>query len=517
MPSASSRRNTTPLVLGILLAIGTVHAPARAQTLTANLIYTSIQPCRLVDTRAAGGTILPGSVHARTFNIVAVAAPGSLNSQGGNPNGCPIPGFSSGPQVQAVELNFVAVGPTGPGDLRAWPTDQTLPNAAILNYASGTTLANAVILPVRQDHSGADITVQADVSGTDLVVDVLGYFSSATPTAGQDNLFLGFLSGNASTTGFQNTALGNFSLERNTSGLQNVALGASALSNNSTGLANTAVGAGALESNTSGTHNTAIGLNSLSAIASASSNNNTAVGFFAVRSITDGYNNTAVGVGALQNSTGGTSNIAIGFNAGASLNAGETSNIEIGNTGVAGESNTIRIGTFGTHSATFIAGINGNTSSSGTAVFVNTQGQLGTTTSSLRYKEDIRDMGTASNNLMRLRPVTFHYRSGLDDGSHLLQYGLIAEEVAQIDAGLVQFDPDGQPATVRYHFVNAMLLNEVQKQHQRIAGQDARLASQQAEIARLETRLAEQEKHAAELEWQLRSLLDRLGPAPSAN
>ena len=101
-------------------------------------------------------------------------------------------------------------------------------------------------------------------------------------------------------------------------------------------------------------------------------------------------------------------------------------------------------------------------------MYINTLGQLGTVTSSLRFKENVLDMGDASHGIMDLRPVTFNYKPQYDDGSHLLQYGLIAEEVARVYPGLVQYDKSGKPLSVRYQFVNAMLLNEVQQQHREI-------------------------------------------------
>lgn len=134
-------------------------------------------------------------------------------------------------------------------------------------------------------------------------------------------------------------------------------------------------------------------------------------------------------------------------------------------------------------------------------MFVDAAGKLGTVTSSARFKEDVEDMGGASDPLMRLRPVVFHYKAGYDDGSRLLQYGLIAEEVASVAPDLVQLDEKGQPFTVRYHAVNAMLLNELQKQHAKveeqaaeIARQTARLEDQEARLRRLESLLAGQGK-----------------------
>ena len=136
--------------------------------------------------------------------------------------------------------------------------------------------------------------------------------------------------------------------------------------------------------------------------------------------------------------------------------------------------------------------MNGVTVSSGTAVYIDSNGQLGTITSSVRFKEDVESMGDASEGLMKLRPVTFHYKAPYDDGSHLLQYGLIAEEVAKVFPDLVQYDQQGKPFTVRYHEINTMLLNELQKQHAKVNELNAHLAEQEARIQRLETLLARQ-------------------------
>ena len=149
-------------------------------------------------------------------------------------------------------------------------------------------------------------------------------------------------------------------------------------------------------------------------------------------------------------------------------------NIYIGNTGRASESDTIRIGHH--TSATYIAGIPGQTSAGGAAVYVNADGKLGTTTSSRRYKEEIADMDAESDVLLKLRPVSFYYRPELDE-THLRQYGLVAEEVAEVAPELVAYDKDGAPQTVRYHFVNAMLLNEVQKQRRRLEAQEDEIRS----------------------------------------
>lgn len=299
----------------------------------------------------------------------------------------------------------------------------------------------------------------------------LGEFALASNTTGDDNSAVGAFSCNANTTGNSNTAVGSFSLVSNT-----------------TGDVNTAIGSGTMPSNTSGNANTAVGVNTLNSNTTGGSN--AALGFQALFANVSGNNNTAVGAGALALG-GGSGNIGIGFQAGRNVTNG-SNNIHIGHIAPGNESNTIRIGT--SQTATFLAGVNGTTIASGTQVFIDSNGQLGTITSSLRFKEDVADMGTASDSLMKLRPVTFHYKT---DGSHLLQYGLIAEEVAKVNPDLVQYDDQGKPFTVRYHLINAMLLNELQKEHGRtqelesqVAEQKAQLEQQEARLKRLEALLA---------------------------
>jgi hypothetical protein len=120
---------------------------------------------------------------------------------------------------------------------------------------------------------------------------------------------------------------------------------------------------------------------------------------------------------------------------------------------------------------------------------VNLSGQLGSATSSRRFKHQIANMGTESDLLMKLRPVAFYYKPELDE-TQTRQYGLVAEEVAKVAPQLVVYDENGAPQTVRYHFVNAMLLNEVQKQRRVFDEQQSTIARQQAEIQDMAARLA---------------------------
>jgi len=284
---------------------------------------------------------------------------------------------------------------------------------------------------------------------------------------GTKNTFLGANAGNFTTTGTGNTATGEFALRFNSTGDGNTAVGQLALKANNTGAGNSAFGVSALSTNQGGISNTAIG-------ASALLNNVT------------GSQNVAVGSLAGNNATTGSNNIYLGANV----------------VGIAGESNTMYLGLQGTQTRTFIAGIRGITTGAadGITVLIDSDGQLGTVSSSKKYKKDISDMADATNGLMKLRPVLFTYKS---DNSGTIQYGLIAEEVAEIYPELVVHTADGRIETIRYHLLSSMLLNEVQKQHKK-------LEYQIAEITNLNDALEEQEKINEQLKENLSALNTRL-------
>jgi hypothetical protein len=155
----------------------------------------------------------------------------------------------------------------------------------------------------------------------------------------------------------------------------------------------------------------------------------------------------------------------------------------IGHWGVASEDNTIRIGR-STHNRTYIAGINGVTVD-GTSVIIDAQGQLGSISSSQRYKDDIYDMAAASEALFQLRPVTFRYKQATESGGKPIQYGLIAEEVAEVLPEMVIYNNDGEPETVKYQFLAPMLLNELQKQKTEMEDQAARIDAMEQKIVAL--------------------------------
>lgn len=312
--------------------------------------------------------------------------------------------------------------------------------------------------------------------------------------------------------GDQNTALGALALASNTTGESNTALGFQALGSNTTGVTNTATGYDALQLNVTGSDNTADGYGALSA--NTGGRGNTAIGFGALSSSTGGFN-TAVGREALFVLSGGGSNTAVGFRAGVNFSANESNNIDINNGGVAGDSGVIRIGTAGNQTQTFIAGISGVTTGlPGVVVVVDANGQLGTVSSSRRFKYDIEDMGEASDGLLKLRPVTFRYKKPYVDGSKPIQFGLIAEDVADVYPDLVVRGKDGQPETVQYYKLDAMLLNEVQKLAKLHAADQAEIVKLQSEIALQGQRVREQLKQLGE---QMRTLRMTLAQGRSAD
>jgi len=177
----------------------------------------------------------------------------------------------------------------------------------------------------------------------------------------------------------------------------------------------------------------------------------------------------------------------------------------IGNVGATADDRLIKIGTPGTQTATFIAGICGATIPGGVQVYVNAAGQLGTTPSSRRFKQDIQDMGDASAVLYALEPVTFHYKPELDPNG-TPQFGLVAEDVAKVAPDLVVRDEQGRIYTVRYDAINAMLLNEFLKEHRRDEAQQAEIASLHSELNANDVRITALEQDVAELKALVPSL-----------
>jgi hypothetical protein len=312
-----------------------------------------------------------------------------------------------------------------------------------------------------------------------------------------------------------NTAVGRGALALNKTGGENTATGLQALFSNTTGGGNTATGTLALFSNTNGFQNNAFGDEAL--FSNTVGNKNVAVGTSALLSLTSGTANIAVGGASLalgltiNNNTAlgrralfrtqGDQNTGVGFFSGSNLNGVGTNNIYIGNVGpvpIGTESNTIRIGTqtatvatvgnppiethpMPAHTAAFLAGISG-TPVVGDTVVVDANGQLGTATSSARFKKNIEPMNQASEAILALKPARFQYKA---DCKGTPQFGLIAEEVAKVNPDLVVRDRDGEIYSVRYEAVNAMLLNEFLKEHKTVQEQGATIARLQKQIEAL--------------------------------
>src|SRR5437868_1460833 len=265
--------------------------------------------------------------------------------------------------------------------------------------------------------------------------------------------------------------------------------GTDALFSLTTGTDNTAIGFNALFSNTTGDSNTATGSQAL--VSNSTGVRNTANGFAALNSNTTGEMNTATGRAALVNNTTG------------------NNNIDLGNLGVAAEANTIRIGTQGTQTNAYLAGIYQTNIARGLVVKVDSDGHLGTVGSSERFKDEIKPMNKASEAILGLKPVTFHYKKELDpDGTP--QFGLVAEEVEKVNPDLVVRDADGKIYTVRYEAVNAMLLNEFLKNYRIDQDQAGKLQEQDATIAQLKTSIRQQQKQIEALTAGLQKVSEQI-------
>ena len=328
-------------------------------------------------------------------------------------------------------------------------------------------------------------------------------------TAGGYNAAIGWLSLRSLTTGSFNTGVGAGTLVFN-AGDENTATGAAALLSNTSGAFNTGVGGFALLSNQGGVRNTAVGSRALFAHAIGDFNN--AVGAYALASDTEGQGNNAIGDEALFNNTTGSNNTAMGDSAlhantigaentaiGRNALSNNTAGSDITALGAhAGEGVTmadhvICIGHSGSNvsNSCYIGHIFGATiDPDAVNVGIDASGKLGTVGSARRFKRDIKPMNEASEAIHSLKPATFHYRS---DAKNTPCFGLIAEEVAEVNPDLVVRDKDGEILTVRYDQVNAMLLNEFLKEHKRMQVLEATLVQQQKAVAALIDHINEQD------------------------
>jgi hypothetical protein len=315
-------------------------------------------------------------------------------------------------------------------------------------------------------------------------------------TTGTYNTAVGLYSLLSNTTGKFNTGVGAGTLLTNT-GEQNTAIGAGALLSNTTGVNNTANGESALFYNTTGGNSTAVGAGAL--LNNTTGGNNTATGFEALRDNTTGNTNVAMGLQALEHNTTGAENTALGVEAGRDQTTG-SGNVYIGRSmvGVAGETNK-----------TYIRNINTTNVSGGVADSVTVDlgtGLLGHLTSSRRYKEEIQPMDKASEALYRLKPVTYRYKKEIDR-TQSPAFGLIAEEVAEVNPDLIARDSAGRPETVRYDAVNAMLLNEFLKEHRKVEELEASVEQQRKDF---QAALAQEREEMETAVVQLKERVQRI-------
>ncbi len=451
-----------------------IHALASSttgSTIGVSALVNSPQGTAAVFNNAGGGNILVGQNNG--VAKLTVDGSGDVNASGtftGDGSGLTGIAFSNlsgtlaSSQFSGAYSNAVALSNTsnvyyGNGSNLMGVVGGTGTASYIPIWAASTSLSSSVIYQSSAGKLGIGTTTPAaelDVNGHVNVSDTYNIDESPVVGIGSSsdaNLFVGVGAG-------QNNVAGQ--------GTQNVFSGYNAGNSNTTGQGNVFSGAGAGIGNTSGSWNIFSGL-------------------------VAGYFNTT-----------GNGNIYIGYEA-AFHNTTGNNNLYLGNLGCpypCTESGTIRIGGddtlgYGPQTAAYIAGIYGATSSSGIPVYINSNGHLGTMTSSLRFKEQVRDMGDSTAALMKLRPVTFLYKPEYSKGDRTLQYGLIAEEVAKVYPELVAYDNDGQPYTVRYQYLSTMLLNEVQKQYRRaeaqaevIKTQEQKIDSQQSQIEKMQQRLS---------------------------
>ena len=394
----------------------------------------------------------------------------------------------------------------------------------------------------------------------------LNALANVTAPPGINNTAVGFNALSSNTVGLYNVAIGSGALRNNVDGDFNMAIGAEALNqnnasfnlaigfrvgyqnttgrhltgigaaamrNNTTGEFNTAIGADASRENTTTSFNLAVGDGALTSFngTTAGDGANTALGSIAFNALTSGQENVAVGRRAGEFLTSGNNNVIVGWRAGDGLTTGN-GNTFIGDQAGRNEgpdvSNVVCLGTFGdtqpagqtTSNRTYIGNIHG-VSLGGPApyltVMVDADGQLGTVISSRRFKEDIKPMDQASEGILKLNPVTFRYKNRDNKNDMTPQFGLVAEEVEQVNRDLVVYGKDGKVLTVRYDAVNAMLLNEFLKEHKKVEEQQASIADLKSTVALqqkgMEVLTAQLKEQAAQIQ-KVSAQLEASKPAP---
>jgi hypothetical protein len=369
-----------------------------------------------------------------------------------------------------------AVNPAPDG---AYPGGNTAEGQqALFNFTTGTFNTAVGFLSLRNNTEGQFNTA---IGAGALLANIGG-----SNNAGNDNTATGAGALLSNTIGFYNTANGAFALLSNTIGSHNTANGLGALQLNTSGESNTATGTFALYQNTTGGSNTANGQGAL--FSNTTGMFNTAMGDGALINNTTGNFNTAVGINSLSNNTSGSNNIALGAGAGVNIHTA-SDRICIGIAGV------------DTTDGCYIGHVFEEAlDPDHLAMAIDVNGKVGTPASSRRFKDDIKPMDRASEVILSLKPVTFHYKN---DPTCSPRFGLIAEEVAAVDPTLVACDKEGKPYSVRYDQVNAMLLNEFLKEHKRVQELEAIVAQQQRGMDALAAHVREQDSRIQRVSAQI--------------
>lgn len=373
-----------------------------------------------------------------------------------------------------------AVGMTittkGAGDVTVTTGDVILSSGNLSLPTTSSTVGQVLINSVPMLHSFDDDTNVFICGAGNFTMngshDNIGIGDGAglSLSTGYGNIFLGENAGGAVTTTYDNIAIGKNALAAYATSYSGaIAIGSGALALYTGTHPAIAIGNSALTALTSGDYSTAIGFEAGKAVTTG--DGNIFIGYQSGASVTEGSNNIGIGSSTCKSTTGG-SNICIGYHAGYNLTTTDNGNVLIDSSGVSGDVEYIRIGKDQTKC--FIKGIYGV--AIGTeAVYSASTGQLGKTSSSIKHKENVHDIGDKSEILYKLRPVRFTWKQDPDLPEF---YGLIAEETAEVFPEITSWDKEtGEPNSVYYEKLPALLLNELQKQNKRIAALEAALAA----------------------------------------